>query len=397
VDNVTHALAGLVLAESVVAIRRARGGAPSEAFRRAAAAVGVICAELPDADLLYAGDATGVGRLGYLLHHRGHTHTVVVAILLALAVWGVTLALRRPLRAAGDRGWLLAVCLAGTLLTHLTLDWTNSYGVHPFWPLDDRWYYGDAVFIVEPWLWIASIPPLLLLARATATRVLAGLLLVLILGAAWSVDMVQRPVAVLLSLGAVAWTGVAILAAERRRAALAAGAWIAIEATFLVSSWAARGQVRAVVGPTYVDAALTPIVGDATCYSALVVERDGATYRVSSAMVAPWPALRGAERCPSAGDRGLGPPARPSTAAVSWGGEWSAPQGELATLARNCVVAAALRFVRVPVWSHPGGEIDLWDARFGRGGFAGVMTADAPSECPRHVPPWTPPRMDMLR
>ncbi|AHG93818.1 Protein of unknown function DUF457, transmembrane (plasmid) [Gemmatirosa kalamazoonensis] len=395
-DNVTHALAGLVLAESVVAIRRARGGAPSEPFRRAAAAVGVICAELPDADLLYAGDAMGVGRLGYLLHHRGHTHTVVVATLLGLAVWGIALALRRPLRAAGDRGWLLVVCLAGTLLTHLALDWTNSYGVHPFWPLDDRWYYGDAVFIVEPWLWIVSIPPLLLLARAPATRVLVGLLLLLIVGAAWSVDMVQRPVAVLLTLGAVAWTGVAILAAERRRAALAAGAWIAVEATFLVSSWAARARVRTAVGPTYADAALTPLVGDPTCYSALVVERDGSTYRVSSATVAPWPALRDAERCPAPTARGLGPPSRTSTTRIAWGGEWSAPRAELATLARNCVVAAALRFVRVPVWSHPG-EIDLWDARFGRGGFAGVTTTDAPEECPRHVPPWTPPRVEMLR
>ena len=41
-----------------------------------------------------------------------------------------------------------------SLLGHLVLDSWNSYGVHPFYPFDMRWYYGDAMFIVEPWLWL---------------------------------------------------------------------------------------------------------------------------------------------------------------------------------------------------------------------------------------------------
>ena len=25
---------------------------------------------------------------------------------------------------------------------------------HPFYPLDNRWYYGDAISIIEPWFWV---------------------------------------------------------------------------------------------------------------------------------------------------------------------------------------------------------------------------------------------------
>jgi len=398
VDNVTHALAGLVLAEATVAVRRARGEAPNESFRRAALIAGLVAAELPDADLLYAGHA-GTGRLGYLLHHRGHTHTVVIGALLALLVWGVTALATRRRSAPNDNRWLLALCLTATLVGHLALDWTNNYGVHPFWPVDDRWYYGDAVFIVEPWLWVVSIPPLLLLARSAAMRVLLGLLLLVVLGAAWSVPMVERGTATALASGALAWTLLAALTPAPRRAALAGVAWVAVELTFLAASQSARSAVRDAVGPTLVDAALTPAVGDPTCFTLLAVERDGATYRVSAATVAPWPHLRRAEWCPTRGtSRGLGPPTRPATNAVLWTESWSAPVMELAALARdNCDVAAALRFVRVPVWARAGGTIELWDARFGRGGFAGVVTTDRPNPCPRNVPPWTPPRAALLR
>jgi inner membrane protein len=36
------------------------------------------------------------------------------------------------------------------LLSHILLDWTNNYGVRPFFPFNARWYAGSIVFIFEP-------------------------------------------------------------------------------------------------------------------------------------------------------------------------------------------------------------------------------------------------------
>ena len=35
----------------------------------------------------------------------------------------------------------------------LLLDWTNNYGLRPFFPFNPRWYAGSFVFIAEPVMW----------------------------------------------------------------------------------------------------------------------------------------------------------------------------------------------------------------------------------------------------
>lgn len=406
-DNVTHALAGALLAAATVSLVERRTDRPATpGFGRAAMILGVVAAELPDADLLYAGPVLGMGKLGYLLHHRGHTHTIVFAVAAALLLWGAALLLRRrDARPAAERRGLLGLALAGTL-SHIALDYTNSYGVHPFWPVDDRWFYGDAVFIVEPWLWIAAVPPLIAIVRSPIARVLLGGALVGILAAAWSFGQVSRGLAVLLTLGAALSLVVTYLAPPARRVAIAMTAWLAFEAGSFAASRAARGQVRTVVGADALrDAVLTPTVANPLCFRALVVETDAATYRVTAASVAPFPALRAVDACPAPdGDGGDGtrPSPRPATRAVRWGTEWSAPRAELAALARaNCEIASALRFVRVPAWARmPDGAVRLSDLRYGNGdaGFAELYAAADPARCPdpRAVPSWVPPRSDVL-
>jgi len=49
-------------------------------------------------------------------------------------------------------GWLYATALIAAL-SHLLLDWTNNYGVRPFFPFNPRWYEGSFMFIAEPVLW----------------------------------------------------------------------------------------------------------------------------------------------------------------------------------------------------------------------------------------------------
>ncbi|MBC7897323.1 MAG: metal-dependent hydrolase [Cytophagaceae bacterium] len=401
-DNVTHALAGCLIGAATIEIARRRTRAePSLAFRRAAYLVGVITAELPDADLVYAGDRLGMGSLGYLLHHRGHTHTVLFALVAALVVWLATIAVRPSLRARESAAPLLGLALVGTL-SHIALDFTNSYGVHPWWPLDNRWFYGDAVFIIEPWLFVAGLPPLFLIARSIPGRVLAGVLLALILGLAWRVDMVSRGVAVALTIGAVLWFTIVRMLPEGRRAATAVALWIGLECMFFVASGVGRGIVERSVGETLRDVVLTPAPGNPFCLSGLTVTETGDEYAATSVTVAPFASVHpvaacsGSSRTAVEGERA----SQVNTSSIRWGDAWTGRVSELRELAHtNCEVAAGLRFMRVPVWRRgPEGRVTLFDQRFsdGGGGFASIVASASPSTCPRFIPPWKWPRADIL-
>ena len=40
------------------------------------------------------------------------------------------------------------------LYSHLFLDFLNNSCVRLLAPVEWRWFYGDAVFIIDPWLWL---------------------------------------------------------------------------------------------------------------------------------------------------------------------------------------------------------------------------------------------------
>ena len=92
---------------------------------------------------------------------------------------------------------------------------------------------------------------------------------------------------------------------------------------------------------------------------------------------------------------------RASTAAVQWDREWNAPSAELERLAReSCPALAALRFIRVPIWrSLDDSTVMLGDVRYGGGsggGFTDVAVPRRSARCPEGVPPWVPPRAEVL-
>jgi inner membrane protein len=111
-----------------------------------------LAAEAPDLDVIggFRGSAFAFA------HHRGFTHSFVGVPLDALVVVGfVYLIWRLRGRTIKDPKlpprWgllFLYACLAG--LSHILLDFTNNYGVRPFWPFSEKWYSWDIVFIVEP-------------------------------------------------------------------------------------------------------------------------------------------------------------------------------------------------------------------------------------------------------
>jgi inner membrane protein len=57
-----------------------------------------------------------------------------------------------PVKLAG----LLLVCFLGTL-SHPLLDFLNTYGTRLAEPFSHRWFYGDTLFIMDPWIWLALI------------------------------------------------------------------------------------------------------------------------------------------------------------------------------------------------------------------------------------------------
>jgi inner membrane protein len=395
VDNVTHALAGLLIADGVLASMRARGEAISKTARSSIVLAGVLGAELPDIDLLWSGVGRGDGALRYMLHHRGHSHTIIIATAGAALLWGLLLLWRRELRSTSTSRALLIVSLLGTL-SHLLLDWTNSYGVHPFWPWDARWFYGDAIFIVEPWIWVVTIPALMLGDRTTTGRTALGLLLATILSVSWLSSLVGLPVASALTAGTIAM-GFAVWrmrgpSRAGTRVAMAATALLFVETTFFAAGRAARSAVRSASRTPPADVVLTPAVADPRCWSALAVWDDASGYQVRGAEVRPFPTWRRAKSCRTRSVSGLDSARIAGTASVRWTGVWTAPAGELVALARqDCWVAAALRFMRVPAWERTADGLELWDLRYGRGGFASI-TSRGNGACPEGVPGWIPPR-----
>jgi inner membrane protein len=122
-----------------------------------ATATMTLAAEAPDLDVF--------GRFGgsvfAFAHHRGFTHSLLGLIPVCAVVVGFTyLVWRMRGRKTNDPDlpprWALLFLLAYLAgLSHILLDYTNNYGVRPFWPFWEKWYSWDIVFIAEPLLWIA--------------------------------------------------------------------------------------------------------------------------------------------------------------------------------------------------------------------------------------------------
>jgi inner membrane protein len=142
-EPVTHFLTGACLART--------------GFNRKTAlatATMTLAAEAPDIDIIGNFKNPGFG----FAHHRGFTHSFLGLVLVQAVVVGlIYIVWRLRGRKVKDPNlpprWgllFLLAYLAG--LTHILLDFTNNYGVRPFWPLSEKWYSWDIVFIVEPLL-----------------------------------------------------------------------------------------------------------------------------------------------------------------------------------------------------------------------------------------------------
>ena len=143
-DNLTHSLVGAVLGR--MGLKRLSP--------RAMPAL-VIAANLPDIDSWIAKPLGLYPRT----FHRGFTPGIgglVTMPLLAVAIIWVWERLRPGKEGPLKLGGLLLACFLG-VLSHPMLDFLNTYGVRLLEPFSHRWFYGDTLFIVDPWIWIMLI------------------------------------------------------------------------------------------------------------------------------------------------------------------------------------------------------------------------------------------------
>lgn len=149
-DNITHTLTGLMMARCGLGRTTKHGGA----------LMLMLAVNVPDIDVVVAGLP---GSLSYFQYHRGYTHSLILAPVMAL----IPLFLARWIAKASINWWSYLACLLG-VLSHLAMDLTNVYGIRLLLPFSSRWLRLDTENLIDPWI-------LFMLLLALAVPALAGL------------------------------------------------------------------------------------------------------------------------------------------------------------------------------------------------------------------------------
>jgi inner membrane protein len=404
-DNLTHSIIGFGVGELVHRSLPDEADERSQRVRHRLLLVScALASNFPDLDLFLSGLLPDP--LGYLLNHRGHTHTVLwalpQAVLLAVLLWLCWPSARALLKASRTARLGLALSVGVGFALHLLMDFTNSYGIHPWYPLDARWFYGDMVFIVEPLFWVAIGVPMALIMRWRSLRMagLAALLAVLVFFAGrgylgWTSFAVLLVIGA--ACGAVQWR-----AGLRGRAGLllALGVGVGFIALQGAASYAGRAQISAVLhaadpASRVLDVAMTAFPSQPLCWAFVSVESNEAAdrYRLRRGVASIAPAWLAPLACPAGLVEQL-----PSVALSSGVAQFATAQAGLHMLRAlkdtRCDVDAWLRFARMP--KLDAGELS--DYRFAatpRGNFTTLRIAQA-AKCADGVPAWGYPRADLL-
>jgi inner membrane protein len=409
-DNLTHTLVGLVVGESAARGTHADpSGIAQETRRNLFVSLMAIGSNVPDLDFIQS-RITG-SKLDYLLHHRGHTHTILGAIALGVILYlccELWCRWKRQRLSMRDRWQLISVGLVASLL-HIALDFTNSYGVHPFWPFDNRWYYGDAVFIVEPLFWATSAP-LLFLLRSKFAKAFVGLVLFAGLALSITTGMVPAALCVVLATLTVAMIAIGKLASARIALTVSLALWFSINAMFMASSTIAASRARSFAQATFpnerlLDHVLSPLPANPFCWNVILVHANDDEWFIRRAALALAPQWLPAERCPSRSDPNVG--TAPVDAieavdqpAIEWINEVTLSRVALKQwIEGDCAAEQFMRFARAPWLASIENEWIVGDMRFDneRGlSFAEIELGDR-TACLSNVPPWVMPREDLLR
>jgi inner membrane protein len=404
-DNLSHSVTGLAAGE-LIHRSLAPESDPEHHSLRQRLLLGScwLASNFPDIDILLT--PLLPEPLGYLLHHRGHTHTLLYALPQALLIWALLWLLwpsaRRLLKhsAAARMGLGLALC-AGLGL-HLLMDYLNPYGIHPFHPFDSRWYFGDMVFILEPVFWTVLGVPMAMVVRRRWLRALfiaalLGLLVFFTLR-----GFLLWPSFVALAALASALAAMQYRAGPRGRSGLMVAALACLG--FVGMQNFASGEAKRRVTQSLqnkdpssrvLDVSMSSFPSNPLCWTFVSVESNesAGSYRLRRGQLSLAPQTLPVAACPSS----LSEAATEATPAISYIAEQEESLAALRTLkAENCHFEAWLRFARMPAVS----DKQATDLRFSaspHGSFTTMRFEDFKNrECARFIPGWAFPRSDLL-
>ena len=404
-DNLTHSLTGLAVGELISRSLPPEADDASQRTRRRMLLVSCWAASnFPDLDLVLT--PLLPAPLGYLLHHRGHTHTLLYALpqalLLAALLWLLWPGVRKLLARSPHARLGLPLAIGAGFLLHMSMDWLNSYGIHPFYPVDPRWFYGDMVFIIEPVFWIVFGVPLALMAtRRISQLVLLGMLIGLPAIFTFTGHLHPASTAMLLLLAVIAGV-LQRRAGQAGRQGLLAALAIALVFIFMqaLSSDAGKSAIVAQLqmrdpGTRVDDVAMSAFPSNPLCWAFVAAEHKEGNFRITRGVASIAPGVMDATACPAAfaerdAQRVLSP-------AVAVGWEHTRPLAELrGRQQRDCHFDAWLRFARMPALVAGNAS----DARYGvdpDSNFSTIRFGNfAGKPCPAGVPQWAHPRSDLL-
>ncbi|MGI9105385.1 MAG: metal-dependent hydrolase [Pyrinomonadaceae bacterium] len=292
-DNLTHTLVGLAAAKAGL-----------ERLSPGATAVCLLAANAPDADIV----AAFGGSWFYLKHHRGITHslagTLAIALLIPLLYYAGARLIAR-VRGRTSRVRLRGLLIASLLLSasHPLMDWTNNYGVRPLLPWSGQWFYGDLVYIIDPWLWLTLGGASFLLTAKDPRRTVAWGLLALLATSAFILLPVGAEEMIYPLASRALWLAglTCLIVAHRMKLAARWGNSIALASlVFVVVYWGALGLVHARAAAQarttaeelarrnserVLRVAAMPSLADPTEWRALA-ETDRAIYRFDTSLLA---------------------------------------------------------------------------------------------------------------
>lgn len=431
-DNLTHSLVGYAVAKSAKHLRFKKLDL-TEKFKNPKISsflifISILAANFPDLDLLYS--LYDSSQLGYLVHHRGHTHTFILALPQAL----IALVLSALIFKIKDKViWCWGfVLIAINISLHIALDSLNIYGVHPFYPWDNQWYYGDRVFIIEPWIWFSILPLAITpIKKVLSVKLVLILFFLMTLGLAYKIEMMTMGTGLILSFYFLLMLWLFNKMFESTKTILALSFTLITILGFIVEGLRVEEKIRIIfqnqnkivaesVGnpvdlkidsSQLVDLAMTPYPGNPFCWNIYSVRLLGDdSYNVAVGQFQSqnfW-----IFKCPKGmfnkeknnnlkltqkNDELNKIKEIPKIQGMKWIQVYEASKNKLFNDQDDCRLKNWFQFVRIPYQTESGNYVDLrFYSRSSRAGFSDLDLNDQSQKCVKIQAPWVAPRKKLL-